>query len=66
MHHNDAPDLDPRTDITDLFAFQKPGDPTRSIFIINVHPDASALAAFDPDNLADFPYLGPPHPVEVS
>jgi hypothetical protein len=28
MHHNDDPELDPRHDITDLFAFQKPGDPT--------------------------------------
>ncbi len=50
MHHNDAPNLDPRTDITDLYAFQKPGDPTRSIFIVNVHPDAPVQgAAFDPE-----------------
>ncbi len=50
MHHNDAPDLDPRTDITDLYAFQKPGDPARSIFIINVNPDApTRAAAFDPE-----------------
>jgi hypothetical protein len=48
MHHNDAPDLDPCTDITDLFVFQKPGDPTRSILIMNVYPDAPVRgAAFD-------------------
>ena len=49
MHHNDAPDLDPRTDITDLFAFQKPGDPAKSILIFNVNPEAPAHAdTFDP------------------
>ena len=49
MHHNDAPDLDPRTDITDLFAFQKPGDPTKSILIFNVNPEAPTRAdSFDP------------------
>ncbi len=26
MHHNDSPDLDARTDICDLYVFQKPGD----------------------------------------
>lgn len=49
MHHNDAPNLDPRTDITDLFVFQKPGDPTKSILILNVNPEAPTHAnAFDP------------------
>ena len=48
MHHNDAPNLAPATDITDLYAFQQPGDPERSVFIVNVYPDASARAAFDP------------------
>jgi uncharacterized protein DUF4331 len=47
MHHNDAPDLDPRTDIADLYVFQKPGDPFKSILILNVNPKVSA-AAFDP------------------
>jgi hypothetical protein len=37
MHHNDAPGLDPRTDITDLYVFQKPGDPSKSILILNVN-----------------------------
>jgi len=49
MHHNDAPDLDPRTDITDLYVFQKPGDPSKSILILNVNPEAPTRAnAFDP------------------
>ncbi|MEO7840162.1 MAG: DUF4331 family protein [Anaerolineales bacterium] len=48
MHHNDAPNLDPRTDITDLYIFQNPGDPTRSILILNVNPEAPTHAnAFD-------------------
>jgi len=49
MHHNDAPDLDPRTDITDLYVFQKPGDPSKSILILNVNPEAPTRAnTFDP------------------
>ena len=49
MHHNDAPGLDPRTDITDLYVFQKPGDPSKSILILNVNPEAPTRAnAFDP------------------
>ena len=48
MHHNDAPDLDPRTDITDLFVFQTAGD--KSVMILNVNPDALTRAnAFDPE-----------------
>lgn len=47
MHHNDAPDLDPRTDIADLYVFQSPDDPQKSILILNVNPKASA-GAFDP------------------
>ena len=50
MHHNDAPNLDPRTDIADLFVFQNPHDPTRSILILNVNPEAPTRAdAFDPE-----------------
>ena len=42
-HHYSAPDLtfprgDARLDYTDLFAFPKPDDPTKSILIMNVHP----------------------------
>lgn len=41
--HLDAPDLtspamDARVDITDHYAFQKPGDPHRTILILNVNP----------------------------
>jgi hypothetical protein len=49
MHHNDAPNLDPRTDITDLYVFQKPGDISKSILILNVNPEAPTHAnCFDP------------------
>ena len=49
MHHNDAPNLDPRIDITDLFVFQKPGDPAKSILILTVNPEAPTHAnTFDP------------------
>lgn len=49
MHHNDSPNLDPRTDITDLFVFQKPGERSKSILILNVNPEATTHAsAFDP------------------
>lgn len=42
-HHYSGPNLtfphgDARLDLTDLYAFPKPGDPTRSILISNVHP----------------------------
>lgn len=45
-HHYSGPDYgfphgDARLDLTDLYAFPKPEDPTKSIFIINVHPSAS-------------------------
>jgi hypothetical protein len=55
MHHNDVPDLDPRTDITDLYVFQNPDDPTRSILILNVNPEAPTRAkAFDPQASYEF------------
>jgi hypothetical protein len=42
-HHYSGPNLafprgDARLDFTDLYAFPKPGDPSKSIFIMNVHP----------------------------
>src|SRR5947208_3913940 len=45
-HHYSGPDFgfphgDPRLDLTDLYAFPKPGDPGKSILIMNVHPSAS-------------------------
>src|SRR5215472_8223799 len=48
--HLDAPGLtspamDTRVDITDHYAFQKPGDPSRTILILNVNPLAPAHAA---------------------
>jgi hypothetical protein len=53
MHHNDAPD--PRTDIADLYVFQKPGDPSKSILILNVNPEAPTRAdAFDPEASYEF------------
>src|ERR1700736_877252 len=42
-HHYSGPDFsfphgDARLDFTDLYAFPKPGDPEKSILIMNVHP----------------------------
>ena len=55
MHHNDAPNLDPRTDITDLYIFQNPGDSTKSILILDVNPEAPIHAnAFDPQASYEF------------
>jgi Domain of unknown function (DUF4331) len=55
MHHNDAPNLDPRTDITDLYVFQNPGDPIKSILILNVNPEAPTHAnLFDPQASYEF------------
>src|SRR3989475_2387634 len=47
--HLDAPGLtspamDARVDITDHYAFQKPGDPKRTILILNVNPLAPTHA----------------------
>src|ERR671936_1260117 len=47
--HLDAPGLtspamDTRVDITDLYAFQKPGDPSRTVLILNVNPLAPTHA----------------------
>jgi len=39
-----SPNGDPRTDITDVFAFLKPGDPSKSILILDVNPLAPLLA----------------------
>jgi hypothetical protein len=48
-HHYTGPQFgfphgDARLDLTDLFAFPKPGDAHKSILILNVHPSVS----FDP------------------
>ena len=47
-HHYSGPNLvfprgDARLDFTDLFAFPKPGDPSTSILIMNVHPSFDVL-----------------------
>src|SRR6266403_3867273 len=44
-HHYSGPDFgfpygDARLDFTDLYAFPKPGDPSKSILILIVHPSA--------------------------
>src|SRR5450432_847852 len=44
-HHYSGPDFgfphgDARLDLTDLYAFPKPGEADRSILIMNVHPSA--------------------------
>jgi hypothetical protein len=47
-HHYSGPNAgfprgDARLDLTDLFAFPKPGDPHKSILIMNVHPAFSLV-----------------------
>jgi Domain of unknown function (DUF4331) len=55
--HLDAPGLmspngNAKTDITDIYAFQKPGDDDKSILIMNVNPLAPTLAtAFENNGL---------------
>ena len=44
-HHYSGPNFafphqDARLDFTDLYAFPKPGDPSKSILVMNVHPSA--------------------------
>jgi Domain of unknown function (DUF4331) len=57
-HHYSGPDYgfphgDARLDLTDLYAFPKPEDPTKSIFIINVHPSAGVNP---PGPTSDIPF----------
>src|SRR6476646_4661979 len=45
-HHYSGPNIgfprgDARLDMTDLYAFPKPGDPGKSILILNVHPSSA-------------------------
>jgi hypothetical protein len=45
-HHASGPDLgvphgDARLDMTDLYAFPKPGEPGKSVLILNVHPSVA-------------------------
>src|SRR5579884_2678548 len=39
-----SPDSNPKTDITDIYIFQKPGNASKSILILNVNPLAPTLA----------------------
>jgi len=39
-----SPTMDAKIDITDIYAFQKPGDPNKSILVLNVNPLAPTLA----------------------
>ena len=44
-HHYSGPDFgfprgDARLDLTDLYAFPKPGEADKSILIMNLHPSA--------------------------
>lgn len=39
-----SPNMDARVDITDIYAFQKPGDTNTSVFVFNVNPVAPTLA----------------------
>jgi hypothetical protein len=39
-----SPNMDAKIDITDIYAFQKPGDPSKTILVTNVNPLAPTLA----------------------
>ncbi|HJT58605.1 MAG TPA: DUF4331 family protein [Ktedonobacteraceae bacterium] len=49
-----SPNMNARTDITDIYVFQKPGNPNKSILIANVNPLAPTLDdEFDDDAIYD-------------
>jgi hypothetical protein len=57
-HHYSGPNVgfprgDARLDLTDLYAFPKPGDPGKSILVMNVHPSA-AVAPPGPTTVEPF------------
>jgi Domain of unknown function (DUF4331) len=57
-HHASGPNFgfprdDARLDMTDLYAFTKPGDPSKSIIVLNVHP-SFALASPEPTTSEPF------------
>src|SRR5215472_4314037 len=39
-----SPNMDAQIDITDVYAFQTPGDPSRSVLVLNVNPLATTFA----------------------
>src|SRR2546427_10874434 len=57
-HHASGPNFgfprgDARLDMTDLYAFTKPGDPDKSLLILNVHP-SFALSSPEPTTSEPF------------
>src|SRR5712672_4388260 len=57
-HHYSGPDYgcphgDARLDLTDLYAFPKPGDASKSILIMNVHP---SVGVNPPEPTTDEPF----------
>jgi len=57
-HHASGPNFgfprgDARLDMTDLYAFPKPGDPSKSIIVLNVHP-SFALNSPEPTTTEPF------------
>ena len=47
--------MDPRSHITDLFVFQKPGDPHKTILVMNINPHSPMTAdAVDPESVYEF------------
>src|SRR5262247_4280112 len=65
-HHYSGPDFgfprgDARLDLTDLYAFPKPGNASKSILVMNVHPSAvvnppgrTTAEPFAPEALYEF------------
>lgn len=56
-HHYSGPQLgfpygDPRLDFCDLYAFPKPGDASKSILVMNVHPSSTVSVDRSPDAAA--------------
>jgi Domain of unknown function (DUF4331) len=39
-----SPNMDPRVDICDIYAFQKPNDVNKSVFVLDVNPVAPKYA----------------------
>src|SRR6516164_9032642 len=57
-HHASGPNFgfphgDARLDMTDLYAFTKPGDPGKSIIVLNVHPSFT-LSSLEPTTKEPF------------
>ena len=47
--------MDPRSHITDLYVFQKPGDPHKTILVMDINPHSPMTAdAVDPESVYEF------------